>query len=75
MHTYRETKPGEFTVGFHASGLDAFRPIRVFTNEPGAAAYTAFLNGGQPAAMFSALAKDDEPPADQTAPSGGGATG
>lgn len=47
MHTYRQTGPTEWTVGFERQGVYVrWRPIMVFATEAEAAGYCAYLNGG-----------------------------
>jgi hypothetical protein len=61
MHTYRQTGPAEWTVGFERQGVyDRWRSIMVFPTEAEAAAYVAFLNGGTQVAGRSAP-RDAEP--------------
>ena len=49
MHSYRKSEPGLWTVGFEV-GQEAtsnhFRAIKDFDNEPMAAAFASYLNGG-----------------------------
>lgn len=68
MHTYRQTGPSEFTVGYERFARnDSWHAIRAFPTEARAAAYVAFLNGGNPAPMLDRERAAEEPelPLDQ----------